>query len=438
MDALAIVGRTVVNSALTAILAVAVLAAGCVPPKNKTPKASAVTSAPAAPAVEPADTPQTDSPSAAPAAAAAPEDNPLSHTWQRLLALEGKSGIAGSVTIGNISAGIGEEVSSAKNVRHIEAEMEVMCQIRKPYTEAAIYLDAVSARIDKVDASSVQGIKTEDAVVASQVNKGRFEWRIKLAQNQIPPVSQKLRMYIEAPKNMDAIEIRLQRSFKKADGDVFNSIPPTPESPEAKRLIDSIKKELGSRVKSDVPWLGVGDCAAVMGEQKNGQCYPTDASWRLAKKRAAGLMATPWMEKIVLRVNGGAIARKKEEPAKVKPVETPKPVETVKPLEAPKPAKVAKPVEAPKPIEAAPPVEEPKPIEVAPLAEEPKPVEAPKPAEVGQPVEITKPAKTAKPAVAPKAQQEPAKKPAIKKDAVKPKVNKEGQPIFDLSDVLGK
>ncbi len=413
MDSKLFAGRAVFNATLMALLAVAIIAAGCVPPKNKMPKTGAITSAPAA--------------------VAAPKHDPLSRIWQRLAALEAKSGVAGSITITNAVAGIGEEAASTKNFRRIEAGMEITGQLRKSLVEAAIYFDASPARIVGIEPSGAPETKAGEAVIASSANKGRAEWRMKLVNGQGAAVSQNLRLHMEAPKGMESIEIRIQRFFKKENGDLLNSIAPTPESIEALRLLDVIRKELDRRAKgvsSNVFWLGAGDCESVKGDQKEGQCYPTDASWRLVEKRAAALGGNPWQEKIVLRVSGGAALRK--------PVEAPKPVEEAKPVETPKSVEEAKPVETPKPVEEAKPVEAPKPVEEAKPVEAPKPVEEAKPEEAPKPVEVAKPVEAPKPAKAPKVPQEPAKKPAVKKDAVKPKIGKEGQKLFDLSDVLGK
>ena len=420
MNSQPIAGRAVFNSVLASLLAMTMFVAGCVPPKKKMPKGEDVTSAPAAPA----------------SAAAAPGNNPLSRTWQHLVALEGKSGGFGSIAITNAVAQKREEVSSATNIRLIEVSLDVTGQLRKPFVEAVMNLDVSQARITGVEVSGAEEINPGEAAAATFSNKGRGGWRMQLADGQAPRVNQKLRLHIEAPKSMESVEIRIQRSFKKANGDMFNSSQAMPDSLEAQRLLETIQKELSRRAKGaggDIPWSAVGDCASVKGEEKNGQCYPTDDSWRLAEKRAAVLCGTPWQEKLTLLVSGVAVALKKQE-AVGQPVEAPKPPVVTKPVEAPKPVEEAKPVETPKPAEEAQPVETPKPVE------ETKPVEAPKPAVVAKPVSAPKPEAAAKPkpAAVPKVQQEPSKKPAAKAVPKKAKVNDSGQPVYDLSDVLGK
>ena len=444
MDSKPIVGRIFFNSALPAFLAVAILFTGCAPVIIKAPKTEAVTSTPAAPAPEAA----APAPAAAPAAPLAPEENPLSRTWQRLMSLESKSDNIGFITISNVVTEKSQGASLAPGVRRIEAGMDIAGQLRKPFVEAVMHFDASPARIAGIDTSDVSEIKPEDVIVTTFLSKGRAGWRMQPADGQVPLVSQKLRLYIEVPQGVGSVELRVKRSFKKANGDTFNNNAPTQDNREAQRLLDVIHKELIRRANgagSDIPWMGVEDCASVKGENKKGQCYPTDASWRLAEKRAAGLGSIPWQEKITLRVSGGAAASNKEEPVKpqpaaeaAEPVEAPKPVEAAEPAVAPKPVEAAEPVEYPKPAEAAKPVESPKPAEAAKPVEAPKPAGAAKPVVAPKPAGAAKPAATPKPAAAAKTQPEPAKKPATSKVEPKKKVNESGQPIYDLSDVLGK
>ena len=445
MNSQPIVCRAGFNAFLSALLVVMVFVTGCVPPKKKMPKGDDVTSAPAA----------------VPVAIASSGGNPLSFTWQRLMALESKGGALGAIAISNAVAQDSEEVPSAVNTRLIEVSMDVTGQLRKPFVEAVMNLDASPARITGVDVLEAVEPTLGESATAAFSNKGNAGWRVRLTDGQALQVNQKLRFHVEARKGMQSIEIHIQRGFKKANGDTFNIIPQAQDGLEAQRLLESIEKELIRRTKgagSNVFWLGVGDCSSIKGEEQNGQCYPTEFSWRLAEKRAAVLCNTPWQEKITLQVSGIAATPKKQENV-TRPTDTPIAVEKAKP------AQEARPTEAQKPVEETKPAEEAKPAEVAPAKKEAepmvskpeatvKPVEsakpevstspatASKPAVAAKPVEASKPAVTAKPApkkaAMPKVKQRPVKKPATKEDSKEPKANDKGQPIYDLSDVLGK
>ncbi|MBI5637695.1 MAG: hypothetical protein HZA03_06990 [Nitrospinae bacterium] len=441
-----IVGRAVFYSALMFFLAVAVFVAGCVPPKNKTPKSDAVTSAPeaAAPAAVPVPSVAATAPVAAPTPppATAP-DVTASPLWQNMERLEREAGKFGLITVTAIQMEKSGQRSSAPNTERYEISMDVTGRIRKPSADAVMNLDAFPALIAGVEATDLREGKRGEIFVSTFLSgKGRAGWRMQSPDGSVSFVSQKLRLYVDVPGTQDVVNLRLQRAFKKGNGDLLNKIDDLAENvKQAKKLLENIDQEAAlGQGGSAAPWAGVSDCAAVKGEAKNGVCYPTDESWRIIRERTAALTAYRWSETVTLRFAGGAGERKEDAPsAKTQPaVEAPKPVEAAKPAEAPKPVEAAKPAEAPKPVEAVKPVEAPKPVEAAKPAEAPKPVEAVKPVEAPKPVEAAKPAEAPKPVKAPTAQQEPAKKPIPKKGEVKPKDGESGKPLYDLSDVLGK
>lgn len=410
MDSKPIVGRGVFNSALMAFLAVAVFVTGCVPPKSKTPQSDAVTSAPevAAPAAVSVPSVATTVP---PPVAAAPNVT-ASPVWQNMERLEREAGKFGLITVAAIQMEKSGQRSSTPNTERYEISLDVTGRIRKPAADAVMNLDAFPALIAGVEAADLREGKRGEIFVSTFLSgKGRAGWRMQSPDGSASFVSQKLRLYVDVPGTQDVVNLRLQRAFKKGNGDLLNKIDDLAESvKQAKKLLENIDKEAAlGQGGNAAPWAGVSDCMVVKGEAKNGICYPTDESWRIIRERAAALTAYGWSETVTLRFTNNTPSTKTQ-PA----VEAPKPVETAKPVEAPKPVEAAKPAEAPKPVETA------------------KPAEAPKPAKMATPAETPKPVK------APTVQQEPVKKPLPKKGEVKPKDGESGKPLYDLSDVLGK
>ncbi len=377
------------------LLMAALLGAGCVPPKKMSARmmeeephaahaAHAAESAPAAPA------------DAAPATVAPA----ASDTYQRLARLEAAAAPFGAFSAANLQMQRSAQRAAASGMVRHEVTMDIAAALKAPAAEAVMQIDAWPAPIAAAEFLG-EAAPGQAEATAFVTDKGRAGLKIRTGEGSAAPLRRQLRLYIDLPEKQASVELRMQRYFKKAGGDLLNTLDkPAVNVDAAKKLAADIARE--SAAGGATALAGVENCAALKGNQREGACYATPAVWQMMKERAAALLGG-WTDALTLRP-GEAAARVK--------------------AEAPAP-KVAAPAAAPEPKKAEVPAPSPAP---APAEKAPEPVAAPK-AETAQPKPA--PVKTEVKKEAPK--KAPAKKPEEKRQ-----YNESGQPVYDLSDVLGK